>query len=313
MYAVSTKRAHYIYRCLVYFTLLGLMLTSPAQAGRFTVLGTGAIDDIITGLKWQQFSPDNEMTKEAAIAYCTELEGGGLIPWRLPSREALQSLVDKASTNGFPSGFEGRQTVYFDNAGLFVAMAKGPRLSAYRTTAGVRCVKGALKESYRWWLTVRAKHRQIFTGYWDEKSSVKAPYTGFSKTSNKVIKDGNTGVVIEYRKMVNGDYRITSRINKVSFHYVDENAHSRRLSVSFVIELHKKKPGRSYTESLTEARVCVDNHCINLDDDRSTNADDVYSRQVIEPFAFQITKARDRNYGSFLEPHIHIHRTDLDR
>ena len=58
--------------------------------------GDGTITDTSTGLMWQKGTGAGNMTWQAALAYCEDLElpAGGFTDWRLPTINELRSLVD---------------------------------------------------------------------------------------------------------------------------------------------------------------------------------------------------------------------------
>ena len=59
-----------------------------------SVEGQNIIIDETTGLMWQQNISEYTFTWDEAIAYCENLEYGGLSNWRLPTQLELLTIVD---------------------------------------------------------------------------------------------------------------------------------------------------------------------------------------------------------------------------
>ena len=57
------------------------------------------VKDITTGLVWQREVPDGNFSLEEAKDYARELRLGGLTDWRVPTKEELESIVDRAKFN----------------------------------------------------------------------------------------------------------------------------------------------------------------------------------------------------------------------
>jgi len=67
--------------------------------GRFCDHGDGTVSDKTTGLMWQQRDDGIERKWDDAIAYCKGLILAGKNDWRLPSKDELQSIVDKSRSD----------------------------------------------------------------------------------------------------------------------------------------------------------------------------------------------------------------------
>ena len=67
-----------------------------ANPAKYDTSQSDVVIDQVTGLMWpKNASPvDDELSFDAAVAYCAELEAGGYCDWRLPTRIELTSLVD---------------------------------------------------------------------------------------------------------------------------------------------------------------------------------------------------------------------------
>ena len=64
-----------------------------AQAADLNDNGNGTVNDLGTGLVWQQ-GEGGRIVWEMALVYCDELQLAGKNDWRLPNYKELQSLVD---------------------------------------------------------------------------------------------------------------------------------------------------------------------------------------------------------------------------
>lgn len=80
---------------------------TPGEDGFYTinppsykVNGDGTVDDLVTGLEWQQ-ADGGEMSWENAISYCRDLKLAGKRDWRLPNTHELFSIQDHSRS--FPS------------------------------------------------------------------------------------------------------------------------------------------------------------------------------------------------------------------
>lgn len=76
-------------------------MPNPASSGlanpaKYDTSRSDVVIDELTGLMWpKSASPvDDELSFDAAVAYCAELESGDYCDWRLPTRIELTSLVD---------------------------------------------------------------------------------------------------------------------------------------------------------------------------------------------------------------------------
>lgn len=74
-----------------YASILGDDADYTRNAPAFANNGDGTVNDLITGLQWQQ-SDGGEMARDAAPGYCTSLTVGGHNDWRLPSVKELFSI-----------------------------------------------------------------------------------------------------------------------------------------------------------------------------------------------------------------------------
>jgi len=77
----------------------------------FKNLGNGVVQDLTTGLMWQQIPVANDFTWQEAVDYCESLELGGYDDWRMPSAKELFSISD------FSQGGPYIDTNYFALAG----------------------------------------------------------------------------------------------------------------------------------------------------------------------------------------------------
>ncbi len=59
------------------------------NTGSFRDNGNGTVTDMVTGLMWQQTTPDNMMTWQQALAYCEGLTLGDHTDWRMPTVKEL--------------------------------------------------------------------------------------------------------------------------------------------------------------------------------------------------------------------------------
>jgi hypothetical protein len=63
----------------------------------------GIVTDTVTGLVWQEPTPDNTYTWQEARCYCAALTTAGHRDWRLPSRIELISLIDETIASPGPN------------------------------------------------------------------------------------------------------------------------------------------------------------------------------------------------------------------
>lgn len=78
----------------------------PTVVDRFLINGDGTVTDSLTGLMWQQETPESRNWK-AAFTYCSNLTLAGYDDWRLPNQTELRTIVDYSrspaiDTNYFP-------------------------------------------------------------------------------------------------------------------------------------------------------------------------------------------------------------------
>jgi hypothetical protein len=76
---------------------------ASATAPRYVVhenAGEPTVEDIATGLTWQQRASDHPMTMNwgAALRHCEELTWAGVDDWRLPDVVELSTIVDERRT-----------------------------------------------------------------------------------------------------------------------------------------------------------------------------------------------------------------------
>jgi Protein of unknown function (DUF1566) len=65
----------------------------PAPVERYQ-LSTDTVVDVLTGLEWQRRVPSEQFSFVEATAYCSDLELHGARPWRAPTMQELQTVVD---------------------------------------------------------------------------------------------------------------------------------------------------------------------------------------------------------------------------
>ena len=132
----------------------GPLSSSPAQADRFTVSGSGEqiVTDSVTGLVWQGSHVTGKTWKQA-LAYCEGLPYASQTDWRLPTGNELMSLVNYGrsipasdfpsmpsdgfwSSTSFAGNVGGAWHVYFSSGGVYCC--------DYNKTLefDVRCVRG---------------------------------------------------------------------------------------------------------------------------------------------------------------------------
>lgn len=56
--------------------------------------GDGTVEDLATGLTWQETDSGSTLDWQGALAYCENLDLAGVGDWRLPNAKELQSIVD---------------------------------------------------------------------------------------------------------------------------------------------------------------------------------------------------------------------------
>jgi hypothetical protein len=124
---------------------------------RFVVSPRGTVYDKDTKLTWQQSTPSERVTQQAAIDYCKKLrlEGGG---WHLPTRAEMQTIAEPRlvvpdSPNPFPladdDGFW-TATADPDNAGSGFAydfFGVWASLEVSDADPRARCVRGRQRTS----------------------------------------------------------------------------------------------------------------------------------------------------------------------
>jgi len=71
----------------------------PAAQRFADALDGNAVLDKETGLVWAKMPDSIQRTWLAAIDYCTQLNLGGRMGWRLPAVEELATLIDRSNTN----------------------------------------------------------------------------------------------------------------------------------------------------------------------------------------------------------------------
>jgi len=69
------------------------------SASRFRNNGDGTTTDTVTGLMWQQDTPESGMDWQSALSYCAGIELAGHADWRLPTIKEIASLIDYGKTN----------------------------------------------------------------------------------------------------------------------------------------------------------------------------------------------------------------------
>ena len=57
------------------------------------------VEDLNTGLMWQQTRPDSTYTQSKAISYCQNLAYAGFSDWRLPTPEEFMTIFDHSKNN----------------------------------------------------------------------------------------------------------------------------------------------------------------------------------------------------------------------
>ena len=80
-------------RQILIVSMLLVVFSLNTAWGDLVENGDGTVTDSLTGLMWQQESA-GPMGWLAAAAYCRNLALAGNGDWRLPSREALESILD---------------------------------------------------------------------------------------------------------------------------------------------------------------------------------------------------------------------------
>ncbi len=91
------KKTRILVGVCIFFAIILFLGGGPAAAW-FQNNGDGTVTDSDTGLVWEQVEGENgsgEVTWEDGLAYCEDLERGGMADWRLPSIRELESLVDE--------------------------------------------------------------------------------------------------------------------------------------------------------------------------------------------------------------------------
>jgi len=119
---------------------------ADAPPGRYLVVSAG-VYDTETKLTWEQPPTSLSYSWANAGAYCAQLTGG---PWRLPSMQELQTLVDDSRTNpaidptffpGAPAAFTWTASPYVPTPGNAWYFYSGFTASALTSTPyHVRCV-----------------------------------------------------------------------------------------------------------------------------------------------------------------------------
>jgi hypothetical protein len=117
--------------------------------------GDGTVNDLNTGLMWQQATSSYTMNWASAGSHCSGLSLAGHSDWRLPAVDELQSIVDYGELNpvidttAFPgtqsSGYWSSTTsVSYTSSAWPVSFSSGHVADGSESNSyGVRCVRGS--------------------------------------------------------------------------------------------------------------------------------------------------------------------------
>lgn len=113
------------------FVVLYVRGSSSYGVNRFINNGDGTVNDLSTGLTWQQADDGVGRNWQESLAYCENLSLAGSSGWRLPNAKELQSIVDYTSdypaldtsvfTQSDPAGWFWSSTTHAGRNGSFAA------------------------------------------------------------------------------------------------------------------------------------------------------------------------------------------------
>ena len=277
------------------------LVSSRASAGRFVVEGEGMVRDTVTGLVWQQYVAKETckgctpIAAEIVKETCDSLPGNGLIPWRAPTYDDINTIKT------------------FDSPPFY-----GPTDSKdYRTNSqrAVRCVKGAIEPSFKQAIETKKKHWKLYQSCLDvPNGTVRVPHNNrrYTPRESYCAKAGSTQPVAcpgrTYRSLVGFD-----RVEPVdlAFEYLDENGGTQQVELRYDAMKswrRSSKGGTSVEHTLRNLELCVDGKC-----DKGTLAGARVGRLSVE---IEHRGYRDTGRGAGLNTGcyrtLHLVRNDID-
>ena len=190
------KKTRILVGVFTFFTIMVFFGGGPAAAW-FQDNGNGTVTDSETGLVWEQVEGENgsgAVSWEDGLAYCEDLDRGGMSDWRLPGIRELESLVDENRYDPAADGVFGygslntwSSTTYSlsPTQVWYVGFESGTVSYGNKDTAGLyaRCVRGG--------------------------PAGTPPPKQFRENGNDTVTDTRTGLVWEQVKGGNGSEAVT--------------------------------------------------------------------------------------------------------